>query len=129
MQIIIEVPDSLVNTKRETDWIYWKSFLQSMTNRYCQGACRYGKLDKRQEYARRLYLELEIYLGIFNVFNNTTQKLDAWWKRLRREKSGNFEQLLNIAVYCFLESEAPQHPRFHFDNKVKSVTREVLRLR
>lgn len=123
MQIVIEVPDSLVNVRRETDWVYWKSFLQAMTNRYCQGACRYGKPDRRQEYARRLFLELETYIGIFNVFTNTSKKLDAWWKKNKRDKSGNFEQLLNIAVYCFLESEAPQHPRFHFDNGVESVTR------
>lgn len=122
MQIVIEVPDSLVNVKRETDWVYWKSFLQAMTNRYCQGACRYGKPSTSQNYAKRLFLELETYLGMYNVFTGVYTQFGKRWKK--SNTSGNFEQLLNIAVYCFLESEAPQHPRFHFDNRVKSVTRK-----
>jgi hypothetical protein len=38
--------------------------------------------------------------------------------------NGNFEQLLNVAVYCFLESSAPENKKFHFDATVDSVTRE-----
>lgn len=122
MKLIIEVPDSLEYTRTEMDWVYWKSFLQAMTNRYCQGACRYGKPSTSQNYAKRLFLELETYLGMYNVFTGVYTQFDKRWKK--SNTSGNFEQLLNIAVYCFLESEAPQHPRFHFDNRVKSVTRK-----
>lgn len=122
MQIILNVPDSVVDCFRETDLIHWKSFLQAMTNRYCQGACRYGKSSTSQKYAKRLFLELETYLGMYNVFTGVYTQFDKRWKK--SNTSGNFEQLLNIAVYCFLESETPQHPRFHFDNKVESVTRE-----
>ena len=38
-------------------------------------------------------------------------------------QDGNFEQLLNIAVYCFLESAAPENPKLHFDPTADSVTR------
>jgi len=38
-------------------------------------------------------------------------------------KSGNREHLLNIANYAWLESQAPENPKFHWDNTVDSVTR------
>jgi hypothetical protein len=46
--------------------------------------------------------------------------------RLRREleayeRTGNHEQLLNIANYAFLESHAPQNGKYHFDPAVDSV--------
>jgi hypothetical protein len=37
--------------------------------------------------------------------------------------TGNNEHLLNVAVYCWLESMAPENKRFHFDATVDSATR------
>lgn len=79
----------------------WKCFLQLMTNRKQVGGLRYGPPAKKQKYLSRMKKELAAY-----------------------EKTGNMEQLLNIAVYCFLESEAPENRKFHFDNTVDSVTRK-----
>lgn len=76
-------------------------FLQKMANRRAVGALRYGdKPDPDQQYLRRLKRELRAY-----------------------EASGNIEQLINIAVYCFLESAAPQNPKAHFDPTAPSATR------
>jgi len=49
--------------------------------------------------------------------------------RMREEvkayvKSGNQEQLINIANYCWLETVAPEHPKSNFDPSVESVTRK-----
>lgn len=118
MKLIIEIPESLEQTRSEMDWVYWKSFLQAMTNRYCQGACRYGKPSTRQKYLKRLIMEISTYEGDYNGILEMYQSLKT------DSNAGNFEQLLNVAVYCFLESQAPQHPRFHFDNGVESVTRK-----
>jgi len=38
-------------------------------------------------------------------------------------KDGNIEQLLNIAVYAFLESVAPENPKIHWNAAADSVTR------
>jgi hypothetical protein len=76
-------------------------FLQLMANRRVQGAIRYGdKPKKKQKYMTRMEKELRAY-----------------------KQSGNMEQLLNIAVYCWLESEAPQNSKFYFDPSIDSVTR------
>lgn len=76
-------------------------FLQMMSNRRAVGGERYGPIKVSAGYLTRLKKELKAY-----------------------EKTGNMEQLLNIAVYAFLESYAPENPKFHFDNTVKSVTRK-----
>ena len=75
-------------------------FLQQIINRALQGHCRYGSLNKAQRYMHRLELELKEY-----------------------KKTGNNEHLLNVAVYCWLESMAPENKRFHFDATVDSATR------
>ena len=40
------------------------------------------------------------------------------------QKSGNREHLLNIANYAWLESLMPENSKFHWDDKVESVTRK-----
>jgi hypothetical protein len=92
--------------------IYWpekipvsgkKSFLEfvsAQTKRLAQGYCRYGPPSRDKRYMRRLGLELRAY-----------------------RRTGNREHLLNIANYAWLETQAPENKRFHFDNSVRSVTR------
>lgn len=99
MDITLKLPDSLAVPAVEMQW--YKMFLQLMTNRRGVGYLRYGKINRRAGYMSRMKKELEVY-----------------------EKDGNMEQLLNIAVYAFLESYTPQNKKFHFDNNVKSVTRK-----
>ena len=82
------------------EWVDFKIFLQYLVYRKYVGGLRYGPINKKQKYLSRLKKELAQY-----------------------NKTGNFEQLLNIAVYCFLESEAPENKKFHYDPTVGSVTR------
>lgn len=117
MILTIKIPESLENVRTEQQIENWRAFLQAMTNRMLQGGLRYGKPDKRQNYLSRLEKEWEVYSGAYCAVVN--RDIEPPFKY-----EGNFEQLLNIAVYCWLESEAPQHPRFHFDNNVGSVTRD-----
>jgi hypothetical protein len=77
------------------------TFLQLTANRIAVGHLRYGPPNRRKKYMTRLKLELEAY-----------------------ENTGNMEHLLNISNYAFLESEAPQNHKFHFDPNVDSVTRK-----
>jgi hypothetical protein len=95
----ISIPDSLAVPEAEMH--HFKLFLQRLTNRRAQGWARYGKINRRQRYMSRLIAEAQAY-----------------------KKSGNREQLLNIAVYCFLESYAPENLKAHFDNEIGSVTRK-----
>jgi hypothetical protein len=96
----IRLPDSLPLDEMTVRAFF--CFLQAMANRRAQGAARYGdRPNKKQCYMSRMRKELDAY-----------------------SRDGNMEQLLNIAVYCFLESEAPENRRFHFDATVASVTRE-----
>ncbi len=102
MTLHIEIPDS-VSLDPETTMLF-RAFLQGMCNRRVVGALRYSdKPDSRQKYLTRLQLELKAY-----------------------EKTGNFEQLLNIANYCFLEGAAPQNKKLHFDPNAESVTRGIV---
>lgn len=78
-----------------------KDFMQKMTNRLAMGHYRYGEPQASKGYLTRMEAELKAY------------------KRI-----GNCEQLYNIANYCWLESVAPENEKFHFDNRVKSVTRK-----
>jgi len=77
-----------------------QAFLQQVINRYCVGSLRYGDPAKRKRYQTRLAKEFRAYRRI-----------------------GNAEQLFNIALYCFLEHQAPENRKFHFDASVDSVTR------
>lgn len=76
-------------------------FVQLMANRLIQGAYRYGDPQRRQRYMSRLKLEVETY-----------------------ERTGNAESLTNIANYAWLENEAPENDKYHFDNTVESATRK-----
>ena len=76
-------------------------FIQRMLNRITVGHVRYGAPDAKKKYLTRLTAELKAY-----------------------KKTGNEEQLLNIAVYCWLESLKPENPRHHFNSTVGSVTRK-----
>ncbi len=79
----------------------FRAFLQQVVNRRCVGALRYGdRPKKKQRYMTRLSKELKAY-----------------------RKDGNIEQLLNIAVYAFLESVAPENPKIHWNAAADSVTR------
>lgn len=84
----------------------FQAFIQKMASRRDQGFCRYGPADASQHYLSRLRDEIKAY-----------------------GKTGNCEQLLNIAVYAFLESVAPQHDNFHHDPTAASVNRRRKRKR
>jgi hypothetical protein len=75
-------------------------FVQQCVNRLIFAQYRYGSPNARQRYLSRLDLEVKAY-----------------------KKTGNREHLLNIANYAWLESEAPQHSKYHHDAGVESVTR------
>lgn len=77
-----------------------KEFMQKQANRLQQGHVRYGKPNRRKKYMTRMGKELKAY-----------------------KKTGNAEHLLNIANYCWLENQKPEHENFHFDATVDSVTR------
>lgn len=99
MILELNIPDSISLDHGTT--VEFRAFLQAMVNRRCVGALRYGdRPDRRQRYMSRLFRELDAY-----------------------KKSGNFEQLLNIAVYAFLESAAPENNKLYFDPRAASVTR------
>jgi hypothetical protein len=75
-------------------------FMQQMLNRMAFGQYLYGEPNKEQNYMTRMIMEMKSY-----------------------KRSGNAEQLLNIANYCWLEFVAPENKKFHHDPSVESVTR------
>lgn len=77
-----------------------QGFMQEMINRLAFGQARYGDPKKEQKYMTRMIMEVKAY-----------------------NKTGNREQLLNIANYCWLESQAPENKKFHHDPFIDSVTR------
>lgn len=100
-QAIIRVVDSMaipVNEHRA-----FIRFLQGMMNRRQVGFLRYGVSKARQKYMTRMKMEVEAY-----------------------EKTGNMEQLYNIAAYAFLESFTPENKNFHHDASADSVTRKKM---
>jgi hypothetical protein len=100
LKIELTIPDSIKYD--EQSLINFRAFLQAMLNRRMVGTLRYSaKADRRQKYLTRLTRELKAY-----------------------KESQNFEQLLNIANYCFLESEAPQRGKINWNPAAESVTRE-----
>lgn len=101
MKIEIAVVDSLAGRMDREEMAAFARFLQQMMNRRTVGCLRYGSIKKQQKYMSRLAAELKAY-----------------------REQGNYEQLLNIAVYAFLESFAPENKRFHFDAAATSVTRK-----
>jgi hypothetical protein len=96
----IRFPDSIELDPATTNT--FMVFLQRMANRRVVGGLRYGYRPKaEQKYLSRLKVEVAAYT-----------------------KTGNSEHLFNIANYCFLESQAPENKRFHWDNTTESVTRK-----
>jgi hypothetical protein len=71
-----------------------------MAFRIIQGYCRYGGPDKSRNYMTRMIMEVKSY-----------------------KRTGNMENLLNIANYCYLETLAPENSKFHYDNTADSATR------
>lgn len=99
IELELELPDSLVLSSRVLS--EFRAFLQAMCNRRIVGALRYGaKPNRRQKYMTRLSKELRAY-----------------------RSEGNFEQLLNIAVYAYLESAAPENSKLHWNAYADSITR------
>lgn len=97
--INIVIPDRVGIKESEKSEL--KVFMQKMANRYAVGHMRYGTPKVSQEYMTRLSKELAAY-----------------------KKTGNREQLFNIANYAFLESYAPENSKSHLDDTVDSVTRK-----
>ena len=100
MKIELEVPDSLTHLSNLDEIEF---FLQAALNRLLVGGLRYGSANRRKLYMRRMGLELAAY-----------------------KKTGNFENLLNLANYAYLESLTPENSRLFFDPAAASVTREKL---
>lgn len=75
-------------------------FLQRQANRFAMGHLRYGEPNPAKEYLRRLKAEVRAY-----------------------ERTGNAEHLGNVAVYAYLETEAPSHGEAHWDATAPSATR------
>ncbi len=78
-------------------------WFQRLADRLSQGECRYGPGSAHQKYHTRLKLEMRAY-----------------------NKTGNEEHLLNIANYCFLEANFPEHKKHHYDPYVDSATRGLV---
>lgn len=101
MIFTLQTPSLIELPHRPTNEFHF--FLQAVLNRYTVGSLRYGTPERRQRYMTRLSIELRKY-----------------------KTGGNFEHLLNTAVYAFLESFAPENRRLHFDPTAASATRELL---
>ncbi len=102
MVIELHIPDSIPLDQRVT--VEFRAFLQAVVNRRCVGALRYGDTPRAyQRYMMRLSMEFRAY-----------------------KHNGNFEHLLNIAVYAFLESFAPENKKLYFDPAAASATRAKL---
>lgn len=82
------------------NWRRLQDFAQKMANRLIQGQVRYGKPRVEANYLTRLTREVVAY-----------------------RHTGNAEHLINVANYAWLETQAPEHAKFHFDSSVGSVTR------
>lgn len=102
MTLELHIPDSIPLDARTT--CEFRAFLQAVVNRRSVGALRYGDRPvRRQRYMTRLSKELRAY-----------------------RRDGNAEQLMNIVVYAFLESVAPENKKLHWDATAESVTRKEM---
>ena len=100
MTIELRVPESVPLDPRIL--VEFRAFLQAVVNRRCVGALRYGDRPRTsQRYMSRLSRELRAY-----------------------RRDGNAEQLMNIAVYAFLESAAPENKKLHWNATADSITRK-----
>lgn len=93
-----------LSDKFRTDWKHFLEFVQHQANRLAFGYAQYEAKTKgpvkQNKYLTRMDRELKAY-----------------------KRSGNREHLLNLANYAWLETQAPEHKNFHWDNSVDSVTR------
>jgi hypothetical protein len=78
----------------------FSQFLQRMAARRDQGYATYRSPPPGRNFCSGLERELRAY-----------------------KRTGNQEQLINIAVYAFCESVCPEREETHFDPHVGSVTR------
>jgi hypothetical protein len=78
-------------------------FVQKMANRLMVGYYRYGPVNKRQNYLKRIKDAIKHY-----------------------DKTGNTEFLIDTANYCWLEFCAPSHPDAHFECSDSMGTRITL---
>lgn len=100
MGIEIKLVDGILPPSLEP---HIEMFFQASANRLMVGHLRYGPHDARKLYVTRLRKELKAYV-----------------------ETGNFEHLVNISNYAFLESLAPQNKKLHFDTAAASATRDKL---
>ncbi len=100
MTLHLHIPDTL---RLQSHTEEYRSYLQAMLNRILVGELRYGPPNRRKSYLRRMKLELRAY-----------------------EQQGNFEHLLNLCNYAYLESVAPENSRLFFDPTAASATRDEL---
>lgn len=105
MEITLKVVEDIQDKLPPQESVEFQWFLQLMQNRRLVGGLRYGPINRRKKYQTRLSKELKVYRA-----------------------SGNAEQLINIAVYSFLEFYAPENKKYHFDNNADSVTRKEIGL-
>ena len=100
MTLTLHIPDTLQLQYHTEEY---RCYLQAMLNRILVGELRYGPPNRRKKYMRRMKLELRAYA-----------------------REGNFEQLLNLCNYAYLESVAPENRKLYFDPAAASATREEL---
>ena len=100
MEDFIRVRTTSIQVSREKQQ-WFKAFIQGQWNRLEVGELRYGPGNKKQKYLTRMRKELNHYI-----------------------KTGNAEQLFNIANYCLLEFMFPEHKKHFFNPEEKSVTRK-----
>ncbi len=100
MTLTLNIPDTIHLKNNAEDY---RGYLQAMLNRVLVGELRYGPPDRRKRYMRRMILELKAY-----------------------RRDGNFEQLLNLCNYAYLESVAPENRKLYFDPAAASATRDEL---
>ena len=100
MTLTLHIPDTL-QLKQHTE--EYRCYLQAMLDRILVGELLYGTPNRRKKYMRRMSLELKAY-----------------------RRDGNFEQLLNLCNYAYLESVAPENRKLYFDPTASSATREAL---
>lgn len=97
MTIELYLPDSIPLDHQTS--VEFRYFLQAVVNRRVVGSLRYEperRPTPKNRYMTRMKKEIDSY-----------------------KRDGNFEQLLNIAVYAFLESAAPENKKLYFESQCR----------
>lgn len=107
LQLELWWPDRQIEQALDKHFAF-QEFLQKQANRLIQGVYQYdnGKPNRRAKFLTRLRAELDEY-----------------------ERTGNRALLPNISNYAFLEDMKPEHPKAHYKELRKSVTRDKLRMK